>query len=132
MLQLVYVSSAQPGLAPDAPASILAASRANNRRDGITGFLYSDGRRFLQALEGPADKVQAALERIRADPRHRAVVILSRRDVVDREFGDWAMAHYTPGEDADVFITRIAELTAKAAPNVRATFEGFAQVRRAA
>lgn len=132
MLQLVYVSSAQPGLAAEAPEAILRTSRANNRRDGITGFLYSDGRRFLQALEGPADKVLATVARIRGDDRHRAIVILSQREVTEREFGEWAMAHYQPGKDTDAFIARVAELTANASPSVRATFEGFAEVRRAA
>ena len=132
MLQLVYVSSATPGQPVGDPAAILALSRANNSRDGITGLLYSDGTRFLQALEGPADKVEQAFARIKADPRHRAVVILSRRDIEAREFGDWAMAHRLPGGDADLFIERIARLSANAAPNVKATFEGFAKVRRAA
>ncbi|MES2444533.1 MAG: BLUF domain-containing protein [Pseudomonadota bacterium] len=130
MLQLVYVSSARPGLSPADPEAILAVSRANNARDAITGFLYSDGRRFLQALEGPADKVAATIERIRTDPRHRAIVILSSREVAEREFGDWAMAHYEPGADADAFIARIGERMAAAAPNIRATFEGFAQARK--
>jgi len=130
--QLVYVSSSRPGLAPAEPEAILAVSRRNNARDAITGFLYSDGRRFLQALEGPEDKVLTTVERIRTDPRHRAIVVLSDRQIAEREFGTWAMAHYAPGADADAFIARVAELTAGAAPDVRATFEGFAQVRRAA
>jgi hypothetical protein len=132
VIQLVYVSSARPGLSPDEPEAILVVSRANNARDAITGFLYSDARRFLQALEGPEDKVKATIERIRTDPRHRAIVILSSREIAEREFGDWAMAHYRPGADADAFLARVGELTANAAPNVRATFEGFARVRRAA
>lgn len=132
MLQLVYVSSVTPGAAATDPAAILSISRANNRRDDVTGLLYSDGTRFLQALEGPADRVEAAFARIKADPRHRAVVILSRRQIDAREFGDWAMAHRTPGDDAELFIARIARLSADAAPDVRATFEGFAKVRRAA
>jgi len=132
MLQLVYVSSVSPNAANADPATILAASRANNGRDAITGLLYSDGTRFLQALEGPQDKVEAAFERIRQDSRHRAVVVLSRRDIDAREFGEWAMAHRTPGSDADQFIARVSRLAENAAPNVRATFEGFAKVRRAA
>ena len=132
MLQLVYVSSVSPNAADADPATILAASRANNRRDGITGLLYSDGARFLQALEGPEDKVEAALARIKADPRHRAIVILSRRTVDARAFGDWAMAHRMPGTDADQFIARVRRLVAGASADVRATFEGFAEVRRAA
>jgi len=132
MLQLVYVSSVTPNAANLDPAAILAVSRANNQRDAITGLLYSDGARFLQALEGAQDVVEAAFERIRQDPRHRAIVVLSRRVVATREFGDWAMAHRMPGTDADRFIERVGELTANAAPDVRATFQGFAQVRRAA
>ncbi|HEX8302578.1 BLUF domain-containing protein [Sphingomonas sp.] len=131
MLQLVYVSSANRREAPD-PASILAVSRGNNRRDGITGMLYSDGTRFLQVLEGPDERVEAAYARIQADPRHRAIVILSRRAIDAREFGEWEMAHHAPGGDADAFIERIAELAANASSDIRATFEGFAKVRRAA
>jgi hypothetical protein len=132
MLQLVYVSSVRPGAQDVDTAKILATSRANNARDSITGLLYSDGTRFLQALEGPADKVQAAYTRIKADPRHRAVVMLSERQIEAREFGDWAMAHKTPGSDEQAFIDRVSALSATASPNVRATFESFAQVRRGA
>jgi hypothetical protein len=132
MLQLVYVSSVSPGAGKVDPAAILAVSQANNQRDDITGLLYSDGHRFLQALEGPADKVEAAFARIQGDLRHRAVVVLSRRTVDMREFGDWAMAHRQGGADGDAFVARVADLAANASPNVRATFEGFAQARRAA
>ncbi|MES2989542.1 MAG: BLUF domain-containing protein [Pseudomonadota bacterium] len=131
MLQLVYVSSAAPGLNAAEPAEILAVSRRNNRSAGITGLLYSDARRFLQVLEGPTDTVEQAFARIAADPRHRAIVVLSRRDIDVREFGEWEMAHRQPGSDADIFVERVAQLTAGAAPNIRATFEGFAQFRRA-
>ncbi|RYD62298.1 MAG: BLUF domain-containing protein [Sphingomonadales bacterium] len=131
MLQLVYVSSANRREAID-PANILATSRRNNLRDGITGMLYSDGARFLQVLEGPELKVEAAYARIEADPRHRAIVILSRRTIDAREFGEWEMAHHIPGSDADAFVDRVKALAAGASSNVRATFEGFARVRRAA
>lgn len=46
---------------------MLAKSRSNNVRDGISGMLlYRDGD-FLQVLEGPEDKVRAAFDR-RFDP----------------------------------------------------------------
>ena len=131
MLQLVYVSSVTRSEVI-APGPILTASRRNNQRDGITGLLYSDDARFLQVLEGPEDKVEQTFARIQTDPRHRALVILSRRTIDAREFGDWEMAHYAPGSDADAFIERIARLAANASSDVRATFEGFAKVRRAA
>lgn len=129
MLQIVYISSAT-GAADT--AAILAASRRNNARDGITGLLYADGRRFLQALEGEAPAVEAALARIAADPRHRAIVILSSREIEHREFGLWAMAERVAGVDADAFVARVEALVADAAPAVRATFDGMARLRRAA
>lgn len=131
MLQLVYVSSANPRESVD-PAGILAVSRRNNRRDAVTGLLYADHARFLQVLEGPEDKVEAAFARIQADTRHRALVILSRRSVEVREFGDWDMAHYAPGDDSDRLIERVSHLAQGASPDVRATFEGFVKLRRAA
>lgn len=131
MFQLVYVSSARPDTRIDT-GDILDKSRRNNRRDGITGLLYADGVRFLQALEGERDKVEAAFLRIKDDPRHRAIVVLSSRETETREFGDWAMAHRVAGDDADAFVEQVAALVADASPDLRATFEGFAQVRRTA
>ncbi len=132
MLQVIYVSSVNPVTGGVDPAPILVVSRRNNAREGITGMLYSDGGRFLQVLEGPAEAVDAALARIRRDQRHRGMVEVSRREVKIREFGSWEMAHRTPGEEAEAFISRVAKLVARASEDVRATFEGFADVRRAA
>ncbi len=131
MLQIMYISSAT-NCAPIDVAQILTVSRRNNERDGVTGFLYADGRRFLQVLEGPGEAVERAFVRIGADPRHRAIVTLSRREIEAREFGDWAMAHRMPGGDTDAVLAQIAERLEAASPNVRATFEGFAKIRRAA
>ena len=129
MLQLVYISTA---VGRPTHADILRASRRNNGRDGITGLLYGDGVRFMQVLEGPADKVEAAYARIKGDPRHRAAVILSRRSIQEREFGPWDMAARAPGEDGNVFLARVESLVAGADANVRATFDSFARVDRAA
>lgn len=131
MLQIMYISSVA-ACAPTEIAKILTVSRRNNARDAITGLLYADGRRFLQVLEGPEDAVERTYSRIGGDPRHRAVVTLSRRIIDAREFGDWAMAHRMPGADGDALIARIADRLEAASPNVRATFEGFAKIRRAA
>lgn len=129
MLQLVYISSAV-GAADT--ATILAASRRNNAAADVTGLLFADGKRFLQALEGPAFAVERTYARIAADPRHRALVVLSRRDVTEREFGPWAMAEHLAGGDTAALLTRVDALTAAAAPGVKATFTSFARLRLAA
>ena len=130
MLQIIYVSTANPAVGPVDPAPILSISRDLNLRDDITGMLYSDGGRFLQVLEGPNAETEATMNRIRRDQRHRAIVTLVQRPVEGREFGDWSMAHFTPGSDADAFVRRVSALVAGASPNLRATIEGFAKARR--
>ncbi len=126
MLQLVYVSTVRPG-ADVAMSDILAASRRRNLADRITGLLHTNGHRFLQALEGDADKVEAAYARIAADPRHFALVVLSRRTIAAREFGDWSMAH-DDGQNREAIVERVGKLVEGAAPGVRGTFEGFVKL----
>lgn len=127
MLQLIYVSTARNGELIDLD-DILAISRRNNRRDGITGLLHVKGRRFLQALEGEAEQVEKAYARIAADPRHFALVVLSRRTVGSREFGEWAMA---ADDGTGGVVAQVSLLVEGAAPSVRGTFEGFAGMRAA-
>lgn len=128
--QLVYISSVKGDPGAINPDAILHVSRRNNARSGVTGLLYYDGRRFLQALEGEVEAVERLYRHIATDPRHHALVILSDRMVEAREFGNWAMGHARDGEDRAVLISRIGRLAAKASPAVRATFESFAVLKR--
>jgi len=130
--QLLYISSSTPGHTPADLPRILEQSRHNNAIDGITGLLWSDGRRFLQVLEGPDESVTAAFSRIGADPRHRAIVVLSDRTVTEREFGGWGMALRNAGEGAPEFDQRVRALLSEASPQVAGTFLGLIEARSAA
>jgi hypothetical protein len=134
MLQITYISTARPELPAEAIDEILAASRRNNHADGITGLLLYDGYRFLQALEGEPHRVERAYERIKADPRHRAVVILSNHEVTARSFGDWSMASQRVGIASGNTVTELVDsLTAEVADaNMQALFRSFARLRHAA
>lgn len=64
-------------------------------------------------LEGPADKVDAAIARIDRDDRHVGMKILYSEKVDARLFGDWAMLHdpaktviWTDEEIADDILDR--------------------------
>ena len=100
LYQLVYCSQnmmvdaqrAGPALAVEIQA-ILAASRTNNRRVGVTGALLFSADCFAQVLEGPLDAVEQTFERIQCDRRHGTVTVLKCSRVADREFGDWSMAY---------------------------------------
>lgn len=109
--------------------SLLEVSQRNNARDEVTGLLYTDGKRFLQVLEGPKSVVEDAFLRIIADERHHALVLLSRRETARREFGEWAMAQRDAGDTQDAFLDRIAELCRDADPAILGTFQGLIEAR---
>ncbi|RYY16019.1 MAG: BLUF domain-containing protein [Alphaproteobacteria bacterium] len=131
MRQLLYVSSKHPRVEISV-GNILMTSQRNNLAAGVTGLLYTDGVRFLQVLEGNREAVTATFDRIKADPRHHAVVMLSDREVTTHEFGRWSMAHRQPGESNDTMDQRLERFLANASPSVQATFRGLVSARRAA
>ncbi|UVO52067.1 BLUF domain-containing protein [Sphingomonas sp. SUN019] len=132
MRQLLYISSSATRGQPIDVAPIMAQSVRNNRRDRVTGLLYTDGVRFLQVLEGEDADVQRVFDRIRADPRHVAIVVLHNRAVEARQFGDWAMAKRGANDSADAFDARMATMLDGASDAVRGTFLGLVAARRAA
>jgi hypothetical protein len=131
MRQVLYVSSKHPR-AEISVGNILMTSQRNNLAAGVTGLLYTDGIRFLQVLEGDGEAVTTTFERIKADPRHHAMVMLSDREVSTREFGLWSMAHRQPTESADTLDRKLERFLADASPTVQATFRGLVSARRAA
>ncbi len=87
--------------------SILATSRKNNARDGITGgLLFSEGC-FAQVLEGPLDAIESAFERIQCDQRHSDVTVLHSGPIATRDFPDWSMA-FTGRDAASNLIAGVA------------------------
>lgn len=72
---------------------ILLDARRLNQRDGITGALICRADIYLQWLEGPEDKVRAALHRIAQDDRHVDIRVHVSEPAKDRMFPDWAMLH---------------------------------------
>ena len=91
MFFLVYVSSAvRPFSRPDLE-DLLATSRDNNARAGITGMLlYKDGN-FMQVLEGDEAAVRAVYDKIGADSRHGGEIVLREGFTEERQFPDWSM-----------------------------------------
>ena len=130
MLQLAYISTSRQPVDQALLDDILAASRRNNVRCGVTGLLVSGGKRFLQVLEGPDQAVLATYARIQNDSRHFAFVALSTKAVEARAFGEWSMAYHQGGAAADGDLVEVVEALAAgiADPNLRAQFSGFARL----
>ena len=131
MLQLVYISTSRQPLSSVVLNQILESSRRNNRAVNVSGLLVAGGRRFLQALEGGEREVLATFSRIEKDPRHFALVTLSRRPVERRQFGDWAMGYHEGGPRSDEtnLLKCVESLTACIDDaTLRAQFRGFAEL----
>lgn len=101
LLSVVYSSVASGPFSDADLALLLAISRMNNESRGLTGLLLHRGGQFMQALEGPASAVRAALRTIAADPRHSGVWTLAEERITERRFGSWAMG-YQPISDRDL------------------------------
>ncbi len=85
----------------DEIASILARSRANNAREGVTGGLLFSAGCFAQVLEGPLPAVEAAFERIQGDERHSEITVLQSGPIARRDFPDWSMAFTGAAAEAE-------------------------------
>ena len=92
MRQIVYFSTASGRQDAIVVADIVARSRANNLRDGVTGLLVAGGHRYLQVVEGPDGAVDQLALRLRRDERHLAMSILIDRAIERRSFDGWSMA----------------------------------------
>lgn len=135
MQRIVYISTARKELGRAELDRIVVTSRRNNELVGVTGLLVSGGRRFLQTLEGPEEAVEQVFQRIEQDPRHFAVVILSRSPIDQRSFGSWAMGHCSGGVSAPgaTLARTVSDLLAPITDKtLRAYFEGFAELHAAA
>jgi Sensors of blue-light using FAD len=103
LYNLVYCSRAAPGVDDTVVQRIVATARRQNAIHGITGLLVFGSGIFFQWLEGPRPSVQTLLGLLRADSRHRDIVLLSETEEVrDRLFPDWDMERVTAEHIRDV------------------------------
>lgn len=125
--QLIYMS--EPfGFDDGMLNGILAISRRNNTRDGLTGALVCRRDIYLQLLEGPEAAVEATYARILGDDRHLAVTRLASVSAEARIFPDWAMlddpARSWLWSEADV---ASGAVTSASLAEVRAVFDRIAR-----
>ena len=92
MLYLIYVSTSVKLLNDEELLDILKISRENNSSKDVTGLLLYKGGNFMQVVEGPDEAVEALYEKIKVDPRHKDVNVLSREQISARQFPAWEMA----------------------------------------
>lgn len=82
--------------------ALFTQARSNNKGRGFTGALLLSNDWFVQILEGDEAAVRSLFARIKTDPRHDSVVLLSADDVPDRVFSRWAMARVSADREQDI------------------------------
>ena len=113
--QVIYVST-PVGFNGKILDSILAQSKANNKKNDITGALICRSDLYLQYLEGPAHKIDFIYSKIKLDNRHTDVILLEDCRSKRRLFSNWAMRDdpvkdwmWTQEEVADGAIKQLSE-----------------------
>lgn len=130
MIQVIYTSSAARDLASGEVFRIVTKSATNNGRDGLSGFLVYFNDRFFQVLEGEADAVDRLMARLEADPRHRSISVVERREVATPSFPSWRMKRLFAAPQTSV-LDQIDPHLALAPSNVRAALQNFLTVQTA-
>ena len=98
---MAYVSSAHGQMTDAELQHLLQQARANNQREGVTGvLLHADGN-FVQYIEGQPEALQRVYAVIRADRKHRGLLVLFSGPVSARAFSGWTMA-YAPTHKAEI------------------------------
>jgi hypothetical protein len=91
LVRCLYASRCVIPQPPTLLEQILAQSRRNNPRRGITGLLCATSEVFVQVLEGGREDISSLLCSILRDDRHQDVQLLSYEEIAEREFGSWTM-----------------------------------------
>jgi uncharacterized Fe-S cluster-containing MiaB family protein len=105
LYNLVYCSRAAANVNSEAVDKIIATARRHNPPQGITGLLVFGNGIFFQWIEGPREHVTRLMDRIKVDPRHETVVLLSTSEEVrERVFPDWDMELVTTEDIRDVLV----------------------------
>ncbi|MBF0329366.1 MAG: EAL domain-containing protein [Nitrospirae bacterium] len=109
---VIYVSRAAESVDEGEIFKILNTAQKFNAEQGITGFLLFNNGYFMQLLEGRKESVDALLEKIAKDERHKDFKIILRTTNQQRLFQDWSMGYWNmKNTGADIDFSKWQERT---------------------
>jgi hypothetical protein len=89
--QLVYVSNRNTNCTTGEIEKILASCKQNNPPLNITGVLLYSEAKFIQLVEGEAKVIMSLYDKIKSDPRHSNVMMISYNPIKEKSFPSWHM-----------------------------------------
>jgi hypothetical protein len=101
--QVIYISTAVKVFIPQEVQTLVSLSQMRNKEEGVTGvLLYDNCSTFIQVLEGDDKSVERVMFRIKADTRHKDVLVIHDEAINERTFSVWSMAYKTIPDNADL------------------------------
>ena len=98
--QVIYISKAADNFAATELRELAEVAARNNKLRGITGALLFIDNCFIQVIEGDEYSMSDLLAKLKADPRHHDIRIISDQLEECRHFADWSMGLIsTPDEE---------------------------------
>lgn len=104
LYQLVYSSIRTKACTQEEIEKILASCQANNPKHDVTGVLLHSNDNFIQYLEGGKEIIKL-FDHIKADPRHKSVVLLNYAPLSKRVFPTWHMGYKNVSRKEIDFLT---------------------------
>lgn len=90
MKAVLYLSKATKDFSKEELKELETISAKNNAQLGLSGYLYFDGEKFLQYLEGEEEELIPLIDKIRKDPRH-AFLCETEEHIFEKRFPEWSM-----------------------------------------
>lgn len=91
MIRIIYLSQQAKRLSMEEFDSLCLKASEFNHKAGISGLLLSNGKEFMQCIEGPETAVRVLYSKIQLDVRHRDIRLLFSSPVGGRIFDGWSM-----------------------------------------
>ncbi|MBF7683793.1 BLUF domain-containing protein [Acinetobacter sp. B5B] len=104
LVQLCYTSQREESndLLSDL-SQILTSAMRFNQAHNVCGVLYYANNSFFQCLEGKKETVEKVFERIKNDPRHKELRLISKKEIFEVSFTKWSMKYVQKNKAVDLF-----------------------------
>ena len=90
--------------------NIVAVSKVRNREQAITGVLFYHNRKFMQLIEGEHSVLNALMNTLRGDPRHRNITIIVDEAVERRGFAEWNMDAFNLSQEETLDVAALRKI----------------------
>ncbi len=89
--RVMYLSKGRRSISQQELLDMCSEFAAKNSKVGVTGVLIRIGNYFVQIIEGPREQILELLGKIKRDPRHSDLTVITQHADNKRVFAQWSM-----------------------------------------